>query len=236
MAALADQQARVRAMFDEIAPRYDRLNRALSFGQDVLWRRLAARRARLQRGELALDVGAGTGDLAFALLEASAAESRVVGLDPAGRMFELAMAKARRAGHAARFRAIQGSALDIPSPNGAYDRVVSAFTLRNVGDLPRACAEMRRVLRPGGRAVLLELSKPTAPLFSSLYRAYFYGVVPRLAPLLGGDRAAYAYLPASLTQFPDPRGLAELLQDTGFARVRYTHLSFGVAAIHEADA
>lgn len=226
-------ESRIRAMFDAIAGDYDRLNRSLSFGQDVLWRIATARRARLGAGEVALDVGTGTGDLAFALLSRSHPTSRVVGLDLASGMFPRALAKAASRGLADRFRVVQGSALEIPAPDASFDRVVSAFTLRNVADLDAAFAEIRRALRPGGRAVLLELSKPRPGVFATVYRAYFYEVLPRAAALLGGEPAAYAYLPRSLTPFPDADALAARLSAAGFRDVRYTRLTFGVAAIHE---
>ena len=226
-------ETRIRGMFDAIAPDYDRLNHSLSLGQDVLWRITAARRARLAAGEVALDVGTGTGDLALALLERSDPSSRVVGLDLASAMFERSFAKAHRLGLGERFAVIQGSALDVPASDGSFDRVISGFTLRNVADLDRVLGEMRRVLRPGGRAVLLELSKPPRGMFARLYRAYFYGLLPRAASLLGGDPAAYAYLPDSLTPFPDAPALARAMQRAGFRRVRYTLLTLGAAAIHE---
>lgn len=221
-------------MFDAIAPDYDRLNHSLSFGQDALWRMATARRARLGADEVALDVGTGTGDLALSILDRSHPTSRLVGLDLASEMFGRALRKARRRGVGHRFVVIQGSALDIPASDASFDRVVSGFTIRNVADLSRAFGEMRRVLRPGGRAVLLELSKPRPGLFAKVYRAYLYGFLPRAASLLGGDPAAYAYLPDSLTPFPDAAALARRLQEAGFAQVRYTRLTFGIAAIHEA--
>lgn len=232
-AGVRAHETRIRAMFDAIAPDYDRLNRSLSFAQDVLWRLAAARRARLEEGESALDVGTGTGDLALTLLRRSAPTSRVVGLDLSDAMFALAVEKARRAGLAQRFAVVQGSVLDVPAPEASFDRVVSAFTLRNVADLEGAFAEMRRVLRPGGRVVLLELSKPRPGQFARLYRAYFGGALPRLAALLGGDAEAYEYLPRSLEPFLDVDALARLLQRCGFREVRYTRLTFGIATIHE---
>lgn len=230
-----DHEARIRAMFDSIAPVYDRLNRILSFGQDVLWRRAAARRARLADGEVALDVGSGTGDLAFTLLELSSPSSRVIGLDLSGEMFALARGKAARRGLEARFAMVQGSVLEVPVPDAGVDRVVSAFAMRNVGELLRACVEMRRVLRPGGRAVVLELSKPLPP-FDRAYYVYFRAVLPRLARLLGGDAEAYAYLPRSLAPLPDARAFAAILGEAGFGEVRYTLLSLGAVAIHEGRA
>jgi demethylmenaquinone methyltransferase / 2-methoxy-6-polyprenyl-1,4-benzoquinol methylase len=234
--AAGEHQRQIRVMFDAIAHDYDRLNHLLSFGQDAFWRRMAARRARLGSGESALDIGVGTGDLAIAVLARSARDSRVVGLDLSGAMCRIAGRKALSRGYSARFVALVGSALDLPVPDGAFDRVISAFTMRSVGDLRRACCEMRRVLRRGGRAVILELSRPRVPLFGQLYRAYFNGVLPRLAVLLGGDRDAYAYLPASLAQYPQPPAFAQLLLDAGFARVRFRELSLGITALHEAAA
>ena len=112
---------------------------------------------------------------------------------------------------------------------------MSGFTIRNVGDLPRACAELRRVLRPGGRAALLELSHPPSPVFGPLYAFYFSRVLPRMARLLGGDSGAYRYLPRSLASFPDPDRIATLLRDAGFIRVTYERVTFGIAAIHVAE-
>lgn len=230
----AAHEARIRRMFDSVAPAYDRLNHTLSLGQDLLWRTAAARRARLGDGEVALDVGSGTGDLAFALLRRSAPTSRAIGLDISERMCAVAREKAARLGHARRFAAIRGSVLCVPAPDGCLDRVVSGFTMRNVADLERTAREMLRVLRPGGRAVILELSWPTHPLFGPAYRAYFNKVLPRVAMALGGDPDAYRWLPASLAPFPDPAAFARLLLDAGFTRVRYTSLSLGIATIHEA--
>lgn len=220
-------------MFDHIAPDYDRLNHSLSLGQDLLWRLAAARRARLVSGEVAMDVGVGTGDLAIALLRGSAPDSRAVGVDLSTAMFARAREKVARAGLTSRVALVQGSVLQLPSPDAAFDRVVSGFTLRNVADLSRAVAEMHRVLRPGGRAVLLELSRPRPAPFARAYRAYFYGVLPRIAAFLGGDPGAYTYLPGSLTRFPDVDELGALLQNAGFRAVSYTRLSLGIATIHE---
>ena len=222
----------IAAMFDHIAPRYDRLNRILSFGADRSWRRRAIDAARLGPGQRALDVGAGTGDLALGLLRASDPSSTVLAVDLSPVM--LALARRRLAALAGRYRAAVANAESLPLPDGCVDRVVSAFTLRNVGDLPRALREMRRVLRPGGRLVLLELSHPPGAVFGAIYRWYFGTIAPRLAAALGGDVDAYRYLPRSLRPFPDADRLAALIREAGFAEVHYERLTFGITAIHVA--
>lgn len=223
-----DHDRRIAEMFDRVSPRYDRLNRVLSFGTDRAWRRRAIELARLAAGERAVDVGAGTGDLTFALARASAPGARVVAADLSRGMLDVAQRRGP-------LLAVIASAEALPFPDGSLDRVITGFTVRNVGDLPRALREFRRVLRPGGRAVILELSHPRGPLFPSLYRFYFDRVAPRIAVVLGGDPEAYRYLPRSLRPFPKPDRLAQLLRDAGFARVRSERLTLGIAAIHIAD-
>ena len=225
----------IAAMFDRVAPRYDFFNRVLSFGMDVGWRRRAVRLADLRAGEIALDVGAGTGDLAFALL-ARAPRARVVGVDLSERMLALSLARAASLPARRGYSAAIASAEALPFADASVDRIITGFTVRNVGDLTRAFREFHRVLRPRGRAVILELSKPPNAAFASLYRAYFEGVLPRLAALLGGDRDAYHYLPRSLRPFPKPELIAVMLIDAGFARVDIERLAFGIAAIHVAEA
>lgn len=223
-----DHDRRVAEMFDRISPRYDLLNRVLSFGTDRSWRRRAVVLARLQAGGRAVDVGAGTGDLTFALERASGPGAVVVAADLSKGMLDVA----RRRGPV---RAVLASAEALPFRAGSLDRVISGFTVRNVGDLRTALREFRRVLRPGGRAVILELSHPRGPVFPALYRLYFEAIAPRIAVLFGGDPAAYRYLPRSLRAFPGAEALAELLRDAGFARVSVERLTLGIAAIHVAE-
>jgi len=219
-------------MFDRIAPRYDRLNRLLSFGTDIGWRRRAASLARLGEGERALDIGSGTGDLSFSLLATSAASATVIGVDVSARMLAISRAHAMRLRLGDRYRTLLASAEELPLPDASIDRIVSGFTLRNIGDLARALRELRRVLRPGGRAVLLELSHPANAAFAAAYHLYFDHVLPPLAVALGGDADAYRYLPRSLRAFPGAEALADLMRESGFARVRFERLTFGIAAIH----
>lgn len=228
----AEHDRRIAEMFDRISPRYDLLNRVLSLGADVSWRRRAVARARLGPGERALDVGVGTGDLSAGLLAASDPTSVVIGVDLAPRM--LAISRGRLARYGPRFRSAVGSATSLPLPDAAFDRIVTGFTIRNVGDLPRALGEFRRVLRPGGRAVLLELSHPVAA-FAPVYWWYFERAAPLVAVALGGDRDAYRYLPRSLRAFPPADRLAAMVREAGFARVRVERLTLGIAALVVAE-
>ncbi len=223
-------------MFDRIAIRYDRLNRVLSLGTDLWWRRRAIALARLARGERALDVGVGTGDLSFALLAASPTTARVVGVDISPGMLAVSVRRARAMPEGDRYTPVIASAEALPLLDASVDRIVSGFTIRNVGDLPRSLAEFRRVLRPRGRAVILELSHPSPRAFAALYRLYFDHVAPRLAVALGGDREGYRYLPRSLRSFPRAEALAGMMREARFSRVRYERMTLGIAAIHVGEA
>ena len=230
-----DHDRRMAEMFDRVAPRYDALNRVLSGGRDVGWRRRAAAVARMGPREIALDVGVGTGDLAFGLLDASDPSVRIVGID----LSPLMIGAARRRAAALldpRLAPLLASAAALPFADASFDRVVAGFTVRNFGDLAVGLREMRRVLRAGGRAAILEFSTPPNPVIGIGYRLYLHRLVPRIAALLGGDAAAYRYLPRSVAAFPDADGLAEIMRGAGFARVRYERLTFGVAAIHVGEA
>lgn len=219
----------IAEMFDRVSPRYDRLNRVLSFGTDVSWRRRATSLALLGAGGRAVDVGAGTGDLTFALEDRSAPGALVIAADLSKGMLDVA--RRRRT-----VRAVIANAEALPFADASLDRVISGFTVRNLGDLPRGLRELRRVLRPGGRAVILELSHPPGRVFPALYRLYFERIAPRLAALLGGDAEAYRYLPRSLRRFPRAERLVELMRDAGFVQVRFERLTLGIAAIHVGEA
>ncbi|HEY8825014.1 MAG TPA: bifunctional demethylmenaquinone methyltransferase/2-methoxy-6-polyprenyl-1,4-benzoquinol methylase UbiE [Candidatus Limnocylindria bacterium] len=230
-----EHDRRIAAMFDRIAPRYDLLNRLLSLGTDLSWRRRALDLARLGEGGRALDVGTGTGDFALALLARSPGTATVTGVDISPGMLEIAERRAAKAGLSARYERLIASVESLPFPDGAFDVAMAGFVIRNVGDIPKGLREMRRVLRPGGRAVILDLHTPRNPAIRRLYRAYSY-VSPRLAAALGGDPEAYRYLPRSIEAFYDPEALAALMRNAGFTRVRFERLTFGIAAIHVGEA
>lgn len=223
-----ERAAQVRAMFARIVPRYDLMNRLMTGGQDVRWRRLAARLAG-PRDAIALDLATGTGDLAIELRRQGARV--VIGADYCEPMLEAAAAKLTF-GQIERIHLVAADALALPFAESGFDCVTSAFLLRNLVDLPGALAEMRRVLRPGGRVVSLELTRLRPGLRARLFDSYFQGVVPRLGALISGDSSAYRYLPASLDPFPDAERLASLFRDAGFTEMSYRLVGFGALAIH----
>jgi demethylmenaquinone methyltransferase/2-methoxy-6-polyprenyl-1,4-benzoquinol methylase len=222
-------------MFDRIAPRYDLLNRLLSLGTDLSWRRRALDLARLGEAGRALDVGTGTGDFALALLARSPRSATVTGVDISSGMLEIAERRATQAAVAARYARLIASVESLPFPDGTFDVAMAGFVIRNVGDIPRGLREMRRVLRPGGRAVILDLHTPRNPTVRRLYRSYAF-ISPRLAAALGSDPEAYRYLPRSIEAFYDPEALAALMRNAGFTQVRFERLTFGIAAIHVGEA
>ena len=210
----------VEKMFDRIAPVYDVMNRAMTAGLDRRWRRDTARTV-VRRGDEVLDACCGTGDLAIA---AAREGGRVTGLDFSEEM----LARARR--KAPGIEWVHGDLLELPFPDERFDAATVGFGVRNVEDLERALAELRRVLRSGGRLAVLEITQPQG-LLAPFYRLWFDRGVPLIGKLLPGG-AAYTYLPASVRRFPPPAGLAELMQEVGFADVRYRVFGGGIVALH----
>jgi demethylmenaquinone methyltransferase/2-methoxy-6-polyprenyl-1,4-benzoquinol methylase len=221
--------AEVREMFDRIAPRYDLLNRAMTAGLDGGWRRAAAAAADLAAGDRALDVCCGTGDLTLELAHRTTSSGEAVGVDFAEEMVARARAKAARRASPATFRA--ADALALPFDDDAFDAATVAFGIRNVADLDAGLAEMARVVRPGGRVVVLEITTP--PRLRRFYALWFDRVVPRLGEILGRDGAAYSYLPASVRRFPEPPELAARMSAAGLERVRWRGLAGGIVALHD---
>jgi demethylmenaquinone methyltransferase/2-methoxy-6-polyprenyl-1,4-benzoquinol methylase len=227
-------------MFGLIARRYDLMNRLMTLGRDRSWRRYTVSEALASspntRGgdesagkRRVLDVATGTGDLALEVLRQQPG-TQIVGLDFVSQMLSLAKLKVETAGQAAGLTA--GDALHLPFHTGRFDAVVTGFALRNVTDIPAAFAEMARVTRPGGRVACLEIAKPRTPLLRHLFALYFYRLVPLLGGLITGQRAAYTYLPHSLTDFLTPDEIAEVMQRAGWCDVRYRRLMFGTVAVH----
>jgi demethylmenaquinone methyltransferase/2-methoxy-6-polyprenyl-1,4-benzoquinol methylase len=221
--------AQVRGMFDRIAGVYDLMNTAMTAGLHHRWRERAADRADLGPGDHALDACCGTGDLTLELARRVAPGGAVVGCDFSEPMLELARAKAGERGAAARFE--WADVLALPYEDASFDAVTVGFGVRNFADLDRGLAELARVLRPGGRLVILEITQPARPPLSTFFSMWFDRVVPKLGTL-AGDRDAYTYLPQSVKRFPSPEGLAERMDAVGLERIRWTVLAGGIIAIH----
>jgi demethylmenaquinone methyltransferase/2-methoxy-6-polyprenyl-1,4-benzoquinol methylase len=216
---IGERKARaVEEMFDRIAPRYELVNRVMTLGLDAGWRRRAVRELQLEPGAQVIDVGCGTGDLCRVL---GRARLRAVGIDMAAGM----LAKAHTAAPL-----VRADALHLPIRDAALDGAVSGFALRNVVDIAACFREAARVIRPGGRAVFLEVSEPPNPVVRRLHSLYFRRVVPMVGGLLS-DRRAYEYLPASTAYLPVPAELLRLLTDAGFVRCRRVQLGAGAAQL-----
>jgi demethylmenaquinone methyltransferase/2-methoxy-6-polyprenyl-1,4-benzoquinol methylase len=210
----------VRTMFDRISPVYDAMNRTMTLGLDQRWRR-ATVAAVVQPGDKVLDACCGTGDLAVAALRAGAT---VIGLDFSERMLERARRKSSE------IVWVQADAQQLPFEDASFDAATVGFGVRNLDDLERGLGELRRVLRPGGRVAILEITKPSG-LLAPFYRLWFDGLVPLLGKILPGG-SAYTYLPASVRRFPGPDELAGLLRGAGFEDVRWRTFAGGIVALH----
>jgi len=221
-------EERVAAMFDEIAPVYDRMNTLMTMGSDGRWRRVAVELTKLHAGESVIDVACGTGKLSAELAERVGPFGRVVGVDLSPAMIETARS---RHPDLVQLRFEIGNALELPAEDGEFDAATIAFGLRNLSDFEAGFRELRRVVRPGGRVVCLELCMPRPRAWGSVYQTLFR----RVAPLLGGafrHRAAYAYLPESLRGFPQPDQLASTMRKAGLADVGFRRLALGTVAVH----
>jgi demethylmenaquinone methyltransferase / 2-methoxy-6-polyprenyl-1,4-benzoquinol methylase len=214
----------VRGMFDRIAPVYDLMNRAMTMGLDQRWRRLAVRES-VRPGDRVLDACCGTGDLALAARAAGAAE--VVGLDFSEPMLERARRKAPE------LEWVRGDLLALPFPDASFDVATCGFGIRNVEELEAGLRELARVVRPGGKLAVLEITRPTG-LLRPFFRLWFDVLIPLAGKVLPGGKA-YTYLPASVRRFPGPEDLAALFRQAGLADVRYRLLAGGIVALHVAE-
>jgi demethylmenaquinone methyltransferase/2-methoxy-6-polyprenyl-1,4-benzoquinol methylase len=221
----------VRDMFSGIAGRYDLLNHVLSINIDKRWRRLVRKQLEtvLDRSDsTVLDVACGTGDLSIELKRG--AKAKVIGSDFCRPMLSIAGEKSIELGLGIPY--VEGDALNLPFVDARFDALTIAFGLRNLASFSDGLKELHRVLKPGGKLVILEFSSPVIPGFRGLFRFYFTHVLPRVGGMVSGSRGAYEYLPDSVSRFPDQKALSEMISETGFGQVAYSNLTGGIAAIH----
>lgn len=229
--AIDKSQVRIRRMFAAIAPYYDFLNHLLSLNIDKRWRAYVVRRVPPQGSDPILDLCTGTGDLALAYAQAAAGEAPVVAADFCGPMLDRACLKGQGQNNGITW--LQADAQRLPFPSNCFQLVSVAFGLRNIADTDVGLAEMVRVLRPGGRLVVLEFSRPTQPLLRQCYFAYFKYLLPLIGQTISRSRdAAYHYLPASVLQFPDGEDLVQRLRQHGLVNVSFEPLTFGIATLY----
>ena len=223
---------RVIQHFNSVARRYDFMNTLLSFGIHYAWKRTAVRMLKLTAGDHILDVCGGTGDLAILAARAVGPSGRVVIYDINRAMIQAGMHKVIDTAIEDRLGYIQGNAESISLPERHFDCAMVGFGIRNVTHMRKGFKEMYRVLKPGGKLMCLEFSKPTWPVFRWLYDFYSFYIMPFLGQLIAGNRKAYTHLPESIRMFPLPDELAELLKKIGFSQVTYHRLTNGIAVIH----
>jgi demethylmenaquinone methyltransferase/2-methoxy-6-polyprenyl-1,4-benzoquinol methylase len=226
--------SRIAGMFDAIAPRYDLLNHVLSAGLDKGWRDRAVTALALAEGARVLDVCTGTADLAIAVVRHVQGAS-VTGVDFAGEMLRLGIAKIKEGALEGRIRLVRGDATSIPVADRSCDAATIGFGIRNVAEPERALREIARVLKPGGQLAILEFGQPRIPGLRSAYSWYFRQVLPRIGRLVSKHESAYSYLPASVGTFPPPAEFAATLCATGFSHVQAVPLSFGIVYLFVAQ-
>jgi menaquinone biosynthesis methyltransferase ubiE len=223
----------VRDMFDNIAPAYDFMNRAMTFGIDRRWRRIAVDMVARNPHDSILDIATGTGDLAMLLARRTQAR-RITGLDLSQGMIDIGRRKIERAGLAGRIELICGDSLAMPFADAQFDAITVAYGVRNFADLLAGYREMARVLRPGGTLTVIELCTPTARLVRPLYRLYTRRIIPLMGRLVSKDVRAYSYLPESIAAVPQRAGMTALMEQAGFTDAAWRTLTFGTCAIYTA--
>jgi demethylmenaquinone methyltransferase/2-methoxy-6-polyprenyl-1,4-benzoquinol methylase len=234
MYKLSEKGERIQEMFDSIAPRYDFLNRVLSFGIDRSWRRFAVRQIKFSENGRILDVATGTGDVALEIAAQTPGSVSIVGVDFAKEMVELGREKVKHSPYAGRITLEVAPCEAIPFPEASFDSVTIAFGIRNVVDRPQGLREMCRVLKPGGRVVILEFSTPRSKLFKSLYYFYFLRVLPVIGGLFS-KFSAYKYLPDSVLEFPPQEEFKALMASAGFRNLAHYDLTGGIATVYTGE-
>lgn len=234
MYRLTNKGERIREMFNSIAPRYDLLNRLLSLGIDRKWRRFAVKQIRFAEGGRILDVATGTADVALEIAAATPVSVTVTGVDFSPQMVELGKEKVKRSQFADRISLEVAPCEAIPFAENSFDSATIAFGIRNVVDRSCGLKEILRVLKPGGRIVILEFSNPQSKIFKALYNFYFLKILPVVGGLIS-NFSAYKYLPDSVLEFPSREEFKKIMTEAGFKAVNHKDLTFGIATVYTGD-
>jgi demethylmenaquinone methyltransferase / 2-methoxy-6-polyprenyl-1,4-benzoquinol methylase len=234
MFQLSDKGRGVRQMFDDIAYRYDLLNRLLSFGIDRRWRRFAVSQLSIPKNGRVLDIATGTCDVALEIAKNTDPSVTIIGEDFTQGMLVQGQSKLNKSSYGPRIMLVNAPCEEIPHPDECFDGITIAFGIRNVVDRQAGLREMYRVLKPGGRAVILEFSNPRSQLFRKLYYFYFQKILPTLGGLLS-KRSAYQYLPDSVIEFPSQEEFSQMMGDAGFQRLQHVDQTFGIATVYVGD-
>jgi demethylmenaquinone methyltransferase / 2-methoxy-6-polyprenyl-1,4-benzoquinol methylase len=227
-----EKQKRVGAVFDSVAGRYDLMNDLMSFGVHRLWKKFAVELAAVHTGERVLDLAGGTGDLSAAMAARVGATGRVVCSDINASMLGVGRQRLTDRGVVGNVDYVQANAEQLPFADNSFDCITIGFGLRNVTDKPAALASMYRVLRPGGRLLVLEFSKPRLPGLSQLYDQYSFHVLPLMGRLVAHDADSYRYLAESIRMHPDQETLKQMMEQAGYARCQFYNLTGGIVAVH----
>ncbi|MCL2766355.1 MAG: demethylmenaquinone methyltransferase [Peptococcaceae bacterium] len=228
----SNKEEYVHAVFSAIAHRYDFLNTALSFNRDKYWRRFTIEHSGLQPGDKGLDVCCGTGMLALQMAEATGLSGQVTGLDFCNEMLSVAKKNISKTPYQPMIQLVEGNAVNLPFEEDTFNCATIGFALRNVPDITKTISEMRRVIKPGGKVLSLELSKPSMPLFKQMYYFYFNCLVPILGRLGVGVSGPYKWLPDSLKAFPHQAEIRDIFTAVGLKNSRYYELTGGIVAVH----
>lgn len=229
---LEDKARKVAEVFHSVANKYDLMNDLMSLGLHRIWKRIAVEMTGLRAGQRVLDLAGGTGDLAALMAPLVGEQGEVVLSDINASMLDVGRARLVDRGIVGNVTFIQADAESLPFPDNHFDCITIAFGLRNVTNKDRALASMFRVLKPGGRVLVLEFSKPTLAALRPLYDAYSFKVLPVLGKTITGDAASYQYLAESIRMHPDQETLKQMMQTAGFERVEYFNMTAGVVAVH----
>ena len=228
----AEKAGRVREVFDSVAAQYDLMNDLMSGGLHRLWKRFTIELSAVRSGQTVLDIAGGTGDLAAKFSKLVGADGKVILADINAAMLSVGRDRLIDKGALSNIDVVQADAQFLPFEDNSIDCITIAFGLRNVTDKAKALRSMHRVLKPGGRVLVLEFSKPTSPLLAKVYDAYSFSALPAMGKLITDDADSYRYLAESIRKHPDQESLLEMVEDAGFVDCRYHNMTGGIVAVH----